>query len=56
MTKEPKRIRLTDFIPSNKEPNKIPLKSLEQEYEVIITKEGARILVKRDENHSQDDS
>lgn len=54
--KEPQRIRLTDFVSSQKEPNKLPLKSLQDEYDMITTIEGARILVKKDENTKQNDS
>jgi len=56
MMKEPQRIRLTDFVSSQKEPNKLPLKSLQDEYDMITTIEGARILVKKDENTKQNDS
>lgn len=56
MMKEPQRIKLTDFVSSQKEPNKLPLKSLQDEFELITTIEGARILVKKDENHKQDNS
>jgi hypothetical protein len=54
--KEPQRIKLTDFVSSQKEPNKLPLKSLQDEYDMITTIEGARILVKKDENTKQNDS
>jgi hypothetical protein len=54
--KEPQRIRLTDFVSSQKEPNKLPLKSLQDEYDMITTIEGARILVKKDEDTKQNDS
>jgi len=56
MMKEPQRIRLTDFVSSQKEPNKLPLKSLQDEHDMITTIEGARILVKKDENTKQNDS
>jgi len=56
MMKEPQRIKLTDFVSSQKEPNKLPLKSLQDEYDMITTIEGARILVKKDENTKQNDS
>jgi hypothetical protein len=54
--KEPQRIKLTDFVSSQKEPNKLPLKSLQDEYDMITTIEGARILVKKDEDTKQNDS
>jgi hypothetical protein len=55
--KEPQRIKLTDFVSSQKEPNKLPLKSLQDEYDMITTIEGARILVKKDDkNTEQNDS
>ena len=56
MTKEPKRIKLTDFVSSQKEPNRLPLKSIEDDHELITTIEGARILVKKDEDTKQNDS
>jgi len=56
MMKEPQRIKLTDFVSSQKEPNKLPLKSLQDEYDMITTIEGARILVKKDEDTKQNDS
>ncbi|NDB60967.1 hypothetical protein EB001_21355 [bacterium] len=59
MMKEPKRIKLSDFVPSQKEPEKIPLKSIhnDTDYEHIVTIEGAKILVKKtNENNSQNDS
>ena len=52
--KEPKKIKLSDFTHSQKEPVKVPLKSLQEEFELITTIEGARILVKKDENNQQD--
>ena len=54
--KEPQRIKLTDFVSSQKEPNKLPLKSLQDEYDMITTIECARILVKKDEDTKQNDS
>ena len=54
--KEPKKIKLSDFTPTQKQPVKLPLKSLQDEFELITTIEGARILIKKDENNKQDDS
>lgn len=54
--KEPQKIKLSDFEPTQKKPEQLPLKSLEQEYDCITTVEGARILVKKNENIAKNDS
>lgn len=54
--KEPQKIKLSEFTHSQKEPTKLPLKPLQDEFELITTIEGARILVKKDENNKQNNS
>ena len=59
MTKEPKKIKLSDFVSNQKEPIRFPLKSIynDENDELIITVDGARILLKKEnENHTKDNS